>query len=180
MKHHHANLGSLCRFCLIAIAAVLFWSGRAHCQTSIDVYMWVADQMNVRFIPAIPSIHFVDRDALQQVFQRSNRRSFLRWEAEYGEVQARKILDRYLQGVVGLFVPETESIYVFNALSPCRQQAVLAHEITHFFQHIKDGPVEPGAYGAEALHMVREMEAYKVEERYKWMFCGGPDTRFPE
>lgn len=77
----------------------------------------------------------------------------------------------YLDRVLGLFNPETQIIYVASHLSPCEQQSILAHEITHYFQHLKDGPIALGHYGAEDQIMFREMEAYQIASKFKELFC---------
>jgi hypothetical protein len=160
---------------LLIFSLVLFWFTPAYSQEPIDIYMWVAHEMDIRFIPAIPKIQFVQKEDLQAAFIKANQNAYLRWETEFGQAQAQKFMNTYLNGVVGLFEPQTESIFVFDNLSACRKMAVLAHEITHFFQHIKDGAIDIDAYGADVLHMVRELEAYKIENHYMEIFCEQPE-----
>ncbi len=63
-------------------------------------------------------------------------------------------------------------IYIGSFLSPCRREAILAHEMTHYFQNKVRGRTQPvGWEDAETMHFVREMEAYKIEKRYTEAFC---------
>lgn len=151
-----------------------FWLSPAKADDPIEIFMWVANEMQIDTAQAMPKILFVEKTELQAAFIEGNQKAFLRWEAEYGKVQAQRILDQYLEGVLGLFVPQTETIYVNTFLSPCRQQAILAHEITHFFQHLTHGVISPDQYGADMEHLVREMEAYKIEKKFMETHCGMP------
>jgi hypothetical protein len=65
------------------------------------------------------------------------------------------------------------SIYVGTFVDPCRQKAVLAHEIVHYFQQLTDGIIPVGAYQEDMKRMAREMQAYGIEERYTEFFCIG-------
>lgn len=147
------------------------WCNQARADSTMEVYMWVAEKMEISFLPAIPKIYFVEKDQLQTAFKKGNRASYQRWAAEFGESQARRMMDQYLEGIVGLFVPDSETIYVYEYLPPCRRQAVLAHEICHFFQNFTDGVIKRDQYGADTLHLVREMEAYQIEKKYTGEHC---------
>ncbi|MCP4748469.1 MAG: hypothetical protein GY874_20395 [Desulfobacteraceae bacterium] len=144
---------------------------QVHADSPYDTYLWVAKQMNIKTIPQMPEIRFVGKKELQKAFIKGNKESYMRWETEFGHIQAQKIMDRYLKVVVGLFIPKTETVYICNTLSPCRRAAVLAHEMCHFFQHIAHGVIDPNEYEADALHMVREKQAYKIEGQYQDSFC---------
>ena len=101
-----------------------------------DIYRYVADEMAVEKVPAPPQVYFVDNDTLQAAFQESNQAALLRWETQYGENEARRLMHRYMQGMVGLFISRSETIYVDATLPPCRQRAVLAHEFCVRFRRI--------------------------------------------
>ena len=157
------------------IGSVLcIWFSPARADDPMQIYMWVAQEMQIDIDQAMPKILFVEKSELQAAFKEGNHKSYLRWEAEYGKVQAQRILNKYLEGVLGLFVPQTETIYVDAFLSPCRQEAILAHEISHFFQHLTHGVISPGQYGADMEHLVREMEAYQLEKKFVENHCGAP------
>jgi hypothetical protein len=161
---------------LVGVTGLLlgFWFGPARAAEPIQIFNWVADEMQINSVPSMPKILFVEKKVLQTVFINGNHKSYLRWEAEYGEAQAQRILNKYLEGVLGLFVPQTETIYVETSLPPCRRQAILAHEITHYFQHKIQGVISPDKYGADLEHLVREMHAYKIENKYTETFCSKP------
>lgn len=161
---------------LIVVTGLLFsvWFSQARADDTFPIYMWVANEMQVDSVPAMPQIHFVEKIELQAAFKEGNQNSYLRWEAEYGEVRAKHILNKCLKEMVGLFVPKTETIYVDALLPPCRQKAVLAHEMSHFFQHITQGVISPDQYNADMEHLYREMQAYKIEKEYMETHCLAP------
>jgi hypothetical protein len=170
MRSANRCLSSVCRV-LMLTAFLIAWFGHAHADEETQVYMWVADEMQIGSVPAMPYIHFVDKDSLQAAFKDSNHASFIRWEAQYGEAQALQIMGRYLQGMVGLFVANTETIFVYQYLPPCRRRATLAHEFCHFFQYFADGELSLDQYDSDILHLVREMQAYKIEKKYMAEQC---------
>lgn len=139
-----------------------------------DIYLYVAGEMAVEKVPAPPQVYFVDKDALRAVFQENIHAAFMRWEAQYGEDEARYIMRRYMQELVGLFVSRSGTIYVDASLPPCRRRAALAHEFCHFFQHIMEGEISQEQYQADILYMIREMRAYKLEHQYIAAYCADP------
>jgi hypothetical protein len=139
-----------------------------------DIYLYVAGEMAVEKVPALPQVYFVDKDALRAAFQENIHAAFMRWEAQFGEDEARSIMHRYMQDLVGLFVSHSGTIYVDASLPPCRRRAALAHEFCHFFQYIMEGAISQDQYQADILYMIREMRAYKLEHQYIAAYCAGP------
>lgn len=139
-----------------------------------EIYLFVAGEMAVEKVPAPPQVYFVDKDALRAAFQENIHAAFMRWKALYGEDEARRAMNRYMQELVGLFVSHSETIYVDASLPPCRRRAVLTHEFCHFFQYIMEGAIDHDQYQADILYMIREMRAYKLENHYIATYCAGP------
>ncbi len=162
---------TLCPWVLLVFPVLLCWYDQGYCLTPEEIFLWVAQEMAIEDAYAMPPIRFVDKEKLCAAFKNGNRKAYLRWESEYGELQAEKIMKVYLKGVVGMFKPQTETVYVGSFLAPCRQQAILAHELTHYFQHLSKGSVNPDGYEADTRHLIREMEAYKIEKRFTKLFC---------
>jgi len=171
MQSAKSSLWIVCRVLMLA-ACLIAWFGHAHADEETEVYMWVAGEMQIGSVPAMPYIHFVDKDGLKAAFKQSNHESLNRWEAQYGEAQAQQIMNRYLQGMVGLFISNSDAIYVYALLPPCRRRATLAHEFCHFFQFFTDGEISLDQYDSDILHLVREMAAYKLEKKYMAEQCG--------
>ena len=170
MRSVKSPLSILCRVLVLASCLIASF-GRAHADEDSEVYLWVAAEMEIGSVPAMPPIHFVDKDSLREAFKENNQESFIRWEEQYGEAQALQIMSRYLQGMVGLFSSNTETIFVYAYLPPCRRRATLAHEFCHFFQYFTDGEISLDQYDSDILHLVREMEAYKIEKKYMAEHC---------
>jgi hypothetical protein len=139
-----------------------------------EIYLYVASEMAVEKVPAPPQVYFVDKDALRTAFQENIHTAFMRWKAQYGEDEARRAMRRYMQDLVGLFVSNSETIYVDASLPPCRRRAALAHEFCHFFQYIMEGAISQDLYQTDILYMIREMRAYKLEHQYMAAYCAGP------
>lgn len=161
-------------FTLIFFASTL-WSTSCFAVTPEQIFIWVSRHMHIEYADNMPEVKYVEKQELQQIFQVSSRNSLEKWRKDHGEKEAGIIMANYLDRVLGLFIPETQIIYVGNHLPPCEQQSILAHEITHYFQNLRDGPITLGKYGAEDRIMFREMEAYQIASKFKELFCGSPD-----
>ena len=159
------------RIPLLAGMLTLLWLGQGYCLTAEEIFQWTARQMEIDHQLEMPPIHYVDGSELKQVFLDNNQKAYLRWESEYGQERARKILQLYLDEIIGLFDINTGSIFIGSFLSPCRRQAILAHEMTHYFQNKVRGASPVGFEDADTMHFVREMEAYKIEKRFTQTFC---------
>lgn len=166
---------------LIGLAILVFpaivWNNGV--EEGIDpeiVFNWVREQMQAPSDVPPPQIHFVDRLQLRQLFETRSKQSFQNWQAAYGSGHARQIMKDYLKDVVGIFIPESQTVFVGRFLSPCRQKAILAHELTHYFQHHAQSESDRAmaVFDPEAMNMILEMEAYKIENHYMERFCPEP------
>ncbi len=140
------------------------------------VLSWTAKQMNIvdHYELRLPAIHVVSKETLRHIFIAGSLDAFQRWQSTYGKDRARQFLKKYLNDIVGMFDPQAQEIYVGQFLSPCRQQAVLAHELAHFFQHQNVMAAAIEAYDPDAVNMIRELEAYQIQRRFMAQNCGGP------
>lgn len=165
-KHHFISI-----FSLILLACFMANPALGDDQSDKAIALWVADQTNLSQPFDMPIRHYVNKATLGLAFEVGNKKSYFRWLEEYGEDKAVEILEEYLDNIVGLFNETTEIIYVANFIEPCSQQAIFAHEMTHYFQHLTDGIIPAESYGADMKHLKREMEAYGIEEKYRKAFC---------
>ena len=163
----------------LMLTLVLFWNESGYSMEPEKIFAWVAGQMNVADPGPPPVVSYVDKAELQALFTRANRGSYLRWEARYGKRKAKEFLNTYLKALAGMFDADTKSIYVGRFLTKCRQQAVLAHEMTHYLQVRTGGRVDPEADGAGQLKLWQEMQAAAIEQRYFEHFCADANARHP-
>lgn len=168
MKRHNAFLK---RIPLLAGALILLWAGQGFCLTAEEIFEWTASQMEIDQQLEMPPVRYVEGVELKQVFIDNNKNAYLRWETEYGKKRAEEILQLYLDEIIGLYDVDSGVIYIGTFLSPCRRQAILAHEMTHYFQNKVRGTHPVGWEDADTMHFVREMEAYKIEKRFTEAFC---------
>lgn len=141
------------------------------------VFSWTARQMNIvdHYELRPPAVRAVSKETLRKRFIAGSADSLKRWQSIYGKERAHQIMEKYLVDIVGMFDPKAQVIYVGQFLSPCRQQAVLAHELVHFFQHLNILAAAIEAYDPDAVKMIREMEAYQIQRRFMSQNCGGPN-----
>lgn len=168
MKRHHDRLLSIFLFAGLIVALTAEFG---LCQTPQEIFQWTARQMKIEAQLEMPPVHYVDAPELKRVFIDNNQNAYLRWETEYGVKRAREILQQYLDEIIGLYDVDTGVIYIGAFLSPCRRQAILAHEMTHYFQNKVRGTHPVEWQDAETMHFFREMEAYKIEKRFTEAFC---------
>ena len=140
--------------------------------TDEEIYIWVSSELNIENQYKMPAIQYVTKEKLGHVFKKNNERSFKRWARKYGEKKASELMDFYLSEVIGLFIPKTSDLYVADFIQPCKKESIVAHELTHFFQHMKDGPVDPNSKDAANKHLYREMQAGNIEKKFMKKFCG--------
>jgi len=140
--------------------------------TDKEIFIWVADELKIEQQYKIPEIQYVTKEKLKYVFREATKRSYDRWVKKYGEEKAEELLDFYLDEAIGLFVPETCELYIGNFLESCRMESIVAHELTHFFQHMEKGPIDSKKYDAENKLLFRELQAGKIEREYMKEFCG--------
>ena len=169
------------RVILLAGFFLIGWRGTSHGQSIEEIFRWTAGQMKVSGTVAMPAVRIVSRAEIKRIFIENNRGAYLRWESDYGEDRAQEIMQDYLSEIVGLFDPPTGVVYVGDFLSPCRREAILAHEMTHYFQQKCWGPIEDAGPETQIRKWKREMEAYGNEEKYSRTFCPeAPSTATPE
>ena len=89
----------------------------------------------------------------------------------YGRDEADRLMVLYLQELIGLFVPDTQRIFVGSFLDTCRLKSIVAHEVTHYFQHMIYGKINPNMYGADQIRLNNEMQAENIEKKFIRMFC---------
>jgi len=147
------------------------WTATGYGITPEQIFVWVSRQMDIEYVYSMPEVHYVPKHKMQRLFQNFSKISFQRWQADYGESRARKIMGDYLNRVIGFYDPAANAIYVGDYLLPCQQQAVLAHELTHYFQHLIGGPIDLDSYDAEDRRMIREMEAYQMGIKFERLYC---------
>lgn len=135
------------------------------------IALWAADQFNLSQPFEMPVVHYVDKATLGLAFEVGNKQSYFRWQEEYGVEKADEMMEEFLNNIVGLFNEKSQIIYVGNFIDPCSQQAIFAHEMVHYFQHLKDGVVPAGSYGADMERFRREMQAYDIEGKFRAAFC---------
>ena len=119
----------------------------------------------------MPAIQYVTKEKLSHVFKKNNERSFKRLASEYGEKKASELMDFYLSEVIGLFIPKTGDLYVGDFIEPCKKESIVAHELTHYFQYMKDGPIDPNSKDAANKHLYNEMQAGNIEKKFMEKFC---------
>lgn len=162
------------KFFILLILLIILAPGAGYCLSEEEIYEWVANQMEIYEQYIMPQIQIVDKAGIQTAFIQGNKNSFLRWKIEYGQDKAEKILNDYLNEIVGLFNSKDQAIYVGSFINPCRQQAVLAHEFVHYYQHMTKGAIETGAFQEDIRRFAREIEAYGIEQEFMEAFC--PDN----
>lgn len=139
--------------------------------TDKEIFTWVSSELNIENQYKMPAIQYVTKEKLGEVFKKNYERSFKRWASEYGEKKAAEFMDFYLSEVIGLFIPKTGNLYVGDFIEPCKKESIVAHELTHFFQHMKDGPVDPNSKDAADKHLYNEMQAGNIEKKFMEKFC---------
>ncbi|MBI5895351.1 MAG: hypothetical protein HZB24_04845 [Desulfobacterales bacterium] len=153
----------------LGILTILFASsGQAHCQSNEQIIQWVATQMVITKTFPMPAIQFIDKQGLNQLFTAGSQRYMARWTADHGSSEADKLKGVYLDKAVGLFDP------VGCFLPSCQREAILAHEITHYFQYMSGGAIVGEGIAAEMMLMEREIEASAMENRFEKEFCETP------
>lgn len=165
------------RIPLLAGAVILLWAGQGLCLTAEEIFEWTALQMKIDQQLEMPPVRYVEGEELKQVFIDNNKNAYLRWESEYGEKRAQEILQQYLDDIIGLYDVDSGVIYIGSFLSPCKRQAILAHEMTHYFQNMVRGVHPVGWEDADTMHFVRELEAYKIEKRFTEAYCSGDNLQ---
>lgn len=160
---------------VMVLAILSIGSNQAYGQGEETIARWVADQMAITKAYPIPVVHWVEKEKLNRIFTAGSKHFMTRWAADHGSSAAEDIMGVYLDKAVGLFDPKNRVIYVGAFLPDCQRDAVLAHEIVHYFQYIFGGAITEEGFAAEMLLMEREIEASMIENRFLKQFCDGQE-----
>ena len=157
---------------LIVVLALplMIYAGPAFGLSHEEIFNWVADELEITTEYPMPKIFIVPQEELQRIFSKATEQSLKQWTKIYGHEEAHKIRDRYLKEVLGLFDPKNKVIYVGDFMEPCKQQSIIAHEITHYFQNLERGEIDPQSYDAAATVTAYEMEASHIENTFMKTF----------
>jgi hypothetical protein len=60
---------------------------------------------------------------------------------------------------------------VGNFLDSCKQESIVGHELTHYFQFMQHGKIDTNMYGANQIQVQNEIQAGKIESKYIQTFC---------
>lgn len=141
-----------------------------------EIFNWVANELKIEKYYPMPQIFVVSKKELQRLFRRDNQKSYARWVEEYGEDEAKKTMDTYLKGVIGLFNPKTREIHVGSFIKPCKFGSIVAHEMAHYLQIMEEGEKDYQESGFTEVHFFREMQAYNIAEKYTENLCAQPGS----
>jgi hypothetical protein len=157
---------------LICSLYILFFSGVAAADSYKEIYEWVKSEMNIDKDYPMPSVEIVSKEKLNEIFAAAIDESYKKMEGQMGQDEAKKIMEFYLDEVIGLFIPETKAIYVSNLSDRGERESTIAHEIVHYLQDIVDGVIDSGDYMADQKRLYREMQAGDIGDRYLKAFYG--------
>jgi hypothetical protein len=157
---------------LFSVLTISCFSGTVGASSHEDIFNWVAEKVEVKKDYPMPQIKIVSRTELQRVFSKFSEKSIKKWAETLGEEEADRMMARYLKEVIGLFVPDTKIVYVGSFLESCKQRSIIAHEITHYFQCMTRGKIDPHSFNADLIYLGNELEASKIEKLYLETFCG--------
>ncbi len=177
MKHVRKTI--LCLSLTLLLAIVIF-RGQAlsmsHEVSHEEIFNWVAHKLKIDIDYPMPQINVVPKEMLQRVFRKQSALSYKQWVKELGKDEANKTMDMYLKEVIGLFDPKTKIIYVGSFLDPCKFDSIVAHEIVHYLQVMKDGRVNPHSIRFDNVHFLREMQASDIAQKYMKTFCENQES----
>jgi succinate dehydrogenase flavin-adding protein (antitoxin of CptAB toxin-antitoxin module) len=160
-----------CLLPLLMLPLLLLYSDRTHIEDTTEIFYWVARQMKIDDPGRMPIVRHVSRQRLRTVFEKNNHRSYLRWRARYGELQAQKMLNQYLRNIIGLYDPDTDTIYVAQEICACKKRSILAHEMAHFFQYQRGAAIKQPEATAYAQRLQREAQAHQIEHLHLQAHC---------
>ena len=167
-------------FLLILFTGFMVTPAMGYDRSEDAIALWVADQIELTQSFDMPTIHYVDKDTLGSVFREGTQKSYSSWQQEYGEDEAKKILEGYIEEIVGLFNDKSQIIYVADFIDSCSQEAVFAHEMVHYFQHLMEGVIPVDSYYEDEKRFLREMRAYNIENKYHVAFCDADKGATPD
>ena len=142
-----------------------------------EIFQWVKSEYKCKADYPIPEVQFVSKAELQKVYRQCNEKVAKKWAGKYGARKANELMDYYLNEVIGLCIPKTGDIYVGAFLPPCKRDATVAHELTHYFQLMEEGPIDPKSSGAQDKYLYHEMKAALFENNFIDQFCDSPNHK---
>ena len=157
--------------CLAVLATISGYTKPAQGMPLEEIYHWVSQQLKVSTDYPFPQVSVIDREELEIVWRKKNTRSYQSWVEHYGANKARETMDQLLDELLGLFDPTTKIIYVGSFMDTCKTDSILAHEITHYLQHMQDGPGDPESEDFDLLYIYRELQADQIEKKFWARYC---------
>jgi hypothetical protein len=157
--------------CMAVLATIGGYTASAQGMPDKDIFHWVSRQLNVNTDYPFPLVLVIDKEELAIVWRKKNTQSYQSWVENFGESKARETMDQLLNELLGLFDPKTKIIYVGNFMESCKTDAILAHEITHYLQHMQDGPGDPESEDFDLLYIYRELQADQIEKEFFACYC---------
>jgi len=167
----YINRITIC-FALCFILPMCIGIGPAFGLSNEEIFGWVTGQLKIDGAYPMPTVNLVSQSELQTIYRNRTARSYKRLAAAHGEKKAEEIMDDCLKNVIGLFVPETQKLYVGRFLEPSKRDSIVAHEFTHYFQFVQDGPLDPRSANADLKYLFNEMQASMIENEFKRTFSG--------
>lgn len=166
---------------IIALVIIVKVNKTFGAQTNQQVLSWVVKEFDKNYSISIhpvsmPKVGYVSRKKFKEIFFKASEKDYTeRWVPKLGKERADWIREYHANSAVGLYLPKSmkdpEEIYVLNTLSPCEQEAFLAHELTHHLQEVVYGAVDLDLADADRQSATRELESRRFENRYRYEFC---------
>ena len=114
----------------------------------------------------VPNVHMVDKKTLEIEYRKADTKNALR---QYSKDQEEGLFNE----LRGLFNHHTNEIYVRYDLDDCVLDSIIVHEMVHYIQLYRDGPLDcdPNIemYGMTECFVPlwkREIEAYEIQDLY--------------
>ena len=107
--------------CMLLLASVfIVYPGSAKGFSYDEILAWVANELEVEGDYPLPEIFITSKNNLQEILIGKTKKSHMLWAKVYGEVEARKMMNKCLDEILGLFDPETKVIYVGDFMDSCK------------------------------------------------------------
>ncbi len=119
-----------------------------------NVLRWVEEQMETDQIYPTPKIYRLPAHELKVLY--------------CGLTPECTDLSTFPVEVMAFYNPKTETVFITDYEDECKEETVLAHELTHYVQDKIYGLVG----GTEMGRAVMEMQAYAMMDLYASKFCG--------
>ena len=112
-------------------------------------------EMEVKVPVKLPKVIYVTRDEMIEVMKRLVNDP----EVDYPYAD-----------INGLFQAGTDFVRVTSDLYKVKLESVTLHEIVHYIQEQAHGQVPDDGYFGPGLQMMREMQAYRIQEMYEKIY----------